>query len=351
MSKVVFVGNVPYNISEETLIDVFKTAGEVVAFRLVYDRETGKPKGYGFCEFADHATALSAVRNLNNTDVGGRPLRIDLADSDPFLEGKTTVRGEIVDGGTSGPGENHNRRRGGSQQPGTEILVAVPPGKPLLPGQRAEDVITQFMGSQKMGELNEILAQMKAFSFTHPKQAAAFVQHNPQVGYAIFMGLCLSGIITPDTLQTMIQQAGHTRGQQPPPSSASAYSAAGPPSSQFPPLPSYNAYPPQAGPSRPPSQPPLAPMYGHPGMPPYYGRPMPPPGAMLPPPGPASASAPAPQGPGSLFQLLQNGGNADAKAQQQHVLSVVMNLTPAQLNALSAEDRATIEQLRSGVGR
>ena len=45
----------------------------------------------------DHETAQSAVRNLNNVDCGGRPLRIDLADSDPFLEGKTTVRGELVD--------------------------------------------------------------------------------------------------------------------------------------------------------------------------------------------------------------------------------------------------------------
>jgi hypothetical protein len=53
----------------------------------------------------DHETAASAVRNLNNTDVGGCPLRIDLADSDPFLEGKTTVRGELLDGGFPGPSE------------------------------------------------------------------------------------------------------------------------------------------------------------------------------------------------------------------------------------------------------
>lgn len=108
-------------------------------YRLVFDRETGKPRGYGFCEFAgvatillyyfiplpcsihtlftppsmpyhhnydiirsmlytvDHETAQSAVRNLNNVDCGGRPLRIDLADSDPFLEGKTTMRGELID--------------------------------------------------------------------------------------------------------------------------------------------------------------------------------------------------------------------------------------------------------------
>jgi len=52
MSKVVFVGNVPYNMGEEQLIEVFKSVGQVVGFRLVFDRDTGKPKGYGFCEFA-----------------------------------------------------------------------------------------------------------------------------------------------------------------------------------------------------------------------------------------------------------------------------------------------------------
>ena len=49
----------------------------------------------------DHETAASAVRNLNQFEVGGRPLRIDLADSDPFLEGKNTVRGELLDNGES----------------------------------------------------------------------------------------------------------------------------------------------------------------------------------------------------------------------------------------------------------
>ena len=47
--------------------------------RLVYDRETGKPKGYGFCEYADQETAQSAMRNLNNHDFNGRPLRVGYA--------------------------------------------------------------------------------------------------------------------------------------------------------------------------------------------------------------------------------------------------------------------------------
>lgn len=48
-------------------------------YRLVYDRETGKPKGYGFCEYKDQETALSAMRNLNGYEIGGRTLRVDNA--------------------------------------------------------------------------------------------------------------------------------------------------------------------------------------------------------------------------------------------------------------------------------
>lgn len=48
--------------------------------RLVTDRDTGKPKGYGFCEFYDLPTSQSAQRNLNGHEVGGRALRVDFAD-------------------------------------------------------------------------------------------------------------------------------------------------------------------------------------------------------------------------------------------------------------------------------
>ena len=48
-------------------------------FRIVYDRETGKPKCYGFCEYRDQETALSAMRNLNGYEIAGRTLRVDNA--------------------------------------------------------------------------------------------------------------------------------------------------------------------------------------------------------------------------------------------------------------------------------
>ena len=50
--------------------------------RLVLDRETGKPKGYGFCEYRDEETAQSARRNLQGYEINGRQLRVDFAENE-----------------------------------------------------------------------------------------------------------------------------------------------------------------------------------------------------------------------------------------------------------------------------
>ena len=51
--------------------------------RLIYDPVTGKSRGFGFCEYEDAETAMSAVRNLAGREVNGRPLRIDSATNAP----------------------------------------------------------------------------------------------------------------------------------------------------------------------------------------------------------------------------------------------------------------------------
>ena len=76
----VFVGNISFETTEEMVRDVFSEVGPVLAVRFATARDTGKPKGYGFVEFGDSATADAAVRNLNGREVGGRPLRVDFAE-------------------------------------------------------------------------------------------------------------------------------------------------------------------------------------------------------------------------------------------------------------------------------
>ncbi|KAK3045617.1 Cleavage stimulation factor subunit 2 tau variant, partial [Coniosporium uncinatum] len=58
--RTVFVGNIPYGITESILEELLGRVGQVLNFRLVYDKETGRPKGFGFAEYADQDSAASA---------------------------------------------------------------------------------------------------------------------------------------------------------------------------------------------------------------------------------------------------------------------------------------------------
>lgn len=81
-SKTIFVGNIPYDYDEETLLDTLKMVGPINSFRILYDEVTNKPKGYGFCVYTDPHTATSALRNLKTIDYNGRQLRINYAEND-----------------------------------------------------------------------------------------------------------------------------------------------------------------------------------------------------------------------------------------------------------------------------
>ncbi|KAL5200674.1 hypothetical protein ABZP36_021877 [Zizania latifolia] len=81
-SSVVFVGNIPYQASEEELREACEEIGPVVSLRVATDEYTGKSKGFGFCEYLDDETASSACRNLNGHALRGRALRVGLAVAD-----------------------------------------------------------------------------------------------------------------------------------------------------------------------------------------------------------------------------------------------------------------------------
>ncbi|VDO98853.1 unnamed protein product [Heligmosomoides polygyrus] len=75
----VYVGNLPYETTEDAIGSLFSQAGQVTNVRIVSDRETGRPKGFGFCEFSDEAGAQNAVNTFNGTDFNGRSLRVNFA--------------------------------------------------------------------------------------------------------------------------------------------------------------------------------------------------------------------------------------------------------------------------------
>ncbi|TFK17684.1 hypothetical protein FA15DRAFT_628616 [Coprinopsis marcescibilis] len=359
MSKVVFVGNVPYTMGEEQLMEVFKSVGQVIAFRLVYDRDTGKAKGYGFCEFSDHDTALSAVRNLNNIDVGGRPLRIDLADSDPFLEGKTTVRGELMDGGFPGPSERSGWRPSANRNLEDAILSSIPPGKPLPKGMSSSDAISEAIAAIPDPQIYELLAQTKAFIINHPDQARILLSKNPQLSCALFQAMVMHHIVPEEVVQKMhasLQQ--HDTRRPPPPgmhNPALSQAPLGrpqmvPPVVQQPHL-GGGAYPP---PHTMPPFPPGAAIQQQPipGMAGPGAIPTPPPGSMYPPQayyrppvsaGPIVQPAAAPPVQPAAAALAAAGIDDN----QRDMIMMVLSMNPDAINALPEAQRSSVMQLRN----
>uniref|UniRef100_A0A1I7TU84 RRM domain-containing protein n=1 Tax=Caenorhabditis tropicalis TaxID=1561998 RepID=A0A1I7TU84_9PELO len=75
----VYVGNVPYQGSEQEIGQYFSSVGVVTNVRIVYDRETGRPRGFAFVEFSDETGAQRAVDELNGQSFNGRNLRVNYA--------------------------------------------------------------------------------------------------------------------------------------------------------------------------------------------------------------------------------------------------------------------------------
>ncbi|XP_046990194.1 cleavage stimulation factor subunit 2 tau variant isoform X1 [Schistocerca americana] len=176
----VFVGNIPYEVTEEKLKDIFSEVGPVLSFKLVYDRETGKPKGYGFCEYKDQETALSAMRNLNGYEIGGRTLRVDNACTEKSrMEMQSLLQGPVV--------EN--------------------PYGEAVQSDKAPEAISKAVASLPPEQMFELMKQMKLCVQNNPTEARAMLLQNPQLAYALLQAQVVMRILDPHTAVSMLHKA------------------------------------------------------------------------------------------------------------------------------------------------
>jgi RNA recognition motif-containing protein len=90
----IYVGNLPYSITQDELRETFEAYGKVDSATLITDKFTGESKGFGFVEMPDNSEADAAIKALNEQPMKGRPLRVNQA----------KPRGERSGGGGGGGG-------------------------------------------------------------------------------------------------------------------------------------------------------------------------------------------------------------------------------------------------------
>lgn len=75
----IYVGNLPYSVSDDDLRDAFGRYGEVRSARVIMDKVQNRSKGFGFVEMSDDDAAQTAIDQLNGTDLKGRNLKVNEA--------------------------------------------------------------------------------------------------------------------------------------------------------------------------------------------------------------------------------------------------------------------------------
>ncbi|HLT21824.1 MAG TPA: RNA-binding protein [Bacteriovoracaceae bacterium] len=115
MGNKIYVGNLPFSATSESLNEMFAAFGTVDSAKIVMDRDTGRSKGFGFVEMSTSDEAQAAIEKLNGSDMGGRNLVVNEArPMEPRGDRPQRSGGGFNRGGDRG-GFNRGGDRGGNR--------------------------------------------------------------------------------------------------------------------------------------------------------------------------------------------------------------------------------------------
>lgn len=100
MGKKLYIGNLPYSVTETALRELFAQAGEVSSVSIITDRDTGQPRGFAFVEMASDAAAAQAISQINGKSLGERSITV--AEARPQRERSSFGGGGGFGGGSRG---------------------------------------------------------------------------------------------------------------------------------------------------------------------------------------------------------------------------------------------------------
>jgi RNA recognition motif-containing protein len=79
MNKKLYVGGLPYSVTDEQLTELFQSHGTVESAKVITDRYTDRSRGFGFVEMSTQAEAEQAIQALNGSDLDGRSLTVNVS--------------------------------------------------------------------------------------------------------------------------------------------------------------------------------------------------------------------------------------------------------------------------------
>lgn len=187
-SRVVYVGSIPYDQTEEQILDLCSNVGPVVSLKMMFDPQTGKSKGYAFVQFRDLESSASAVRNLNGYQLGSRLLKCGYSSNSDITEQSNSYSNET------------------DYQ--DDVAESVSARFPQLP--QGVDVninmttpammISSELAKRPAEEQKKLLKLFQDWTRANPDDAVLLLQECPQLSFVIAELLLTTGISKVDEL-------------------------------------------------------------------------------------------------------------------------------------------------------
>lgn len=164
-TTVVSISGLPFDQTEEQVMEIARSVGPVEELRLIFDTMTGKSKGSAYVKYSEHETAASAVRNLNNLMVGTRNIKCSFS-SDQFISGSM-----------------------GDSDPMNQI-PPLPLGMQIYGNQNPAQVIANALSSLDQTAAYQIIKDARQMSIDNPPLMKRLLEQAPQLSHAL-VEICL----------------------------------------------------------------------------------------------------------------------------------------------------------------
>lgn len=217
MSRIVYVGRIPFDLTEEQLEDIFKSVGPVENTRLMFDRATGKSKGFAFIQYYNPESAASAIRNLDNYKVGNMRLKVN------YSSGSFQSR----------PQQGAEPTRANEESEAGSI----------------PDIVNSVT-SLNMQDKRAIIKEIQKMITVDSQKTAAFLTENPQLSYALVQSMfelnLIDGKNTSQLIVSPVSQSSKSVSTPPPAMPQVPQFSQQQPTMALPPMPPMSMQPPVA---------------------------------------------------------------------------------------------------------
>ena len=203
-SRVVFLGSIPYDQTEEQILDLCSNVGPVVSLKMMFDSQTGKSKGYAFVQYQDLESSASAVRNLNGYQLGSRLLKCGYSsNSDITDQGVGNANNSAMDEYNEEMLSNSINRRFPQLPQGVDVNINM-----TTPAM----MISSELAKKSPQEQKNLLKVFQKWTRENPEDAVYLLQECPQLSFVIAELLLTTGISKVDEL-TQLAESNQTGSQ------------------------------------------------------------------------------------------------------------------------------------------